>query len=97
MDRTHSGRGNTLRSKKGLKKQYAGGMFLLLLSLSHTTDFHTKKGIGWAAKTVAKFHPDIIEQHREQLETDASIKQWFKTKISIGLGRSFKYAHRYTG
>jgi len=83
--------------KKGLKKQYAGDMFLLLLSLSHTTDFHTKKGIGWAAKTVAKFHPDIIEQHREQLETDASVKQWFKTKISIGLGRSFKYAHRYTG
>ncbi len=81
--------------KKGLKKQYVAGMFELLLSLSNATEFHTKKGIGWAAKTTAKFHPDIITQHAGQIEHDPEVRQWFKTKIKIGLGRSDKYAHRY--
>lgn len=81
--------------KKGLKKQYVAEMFRLLLSLSNTTDFHTKKGIGWAAKTTAKFHPDIVAQYAAQVATDPEVKQWFKTKIKIGLGRSDKYAHRY--
>lgn len=81
--------------KKGLKKQYAAEMFGLLLTLADTTEFHTKKGVGWAVKTTAKFHPDIIEQYAEQLESD-TIKQWFKTKIKIGLGRTYKYANRYT-
>jgi len=81
--------------KKGLKKKYAEEMFDLLLSLSNTTDFHTKKGIGWAAKTTAKFHPDIIAKHKEYIETSAAVKQWFRTKVKIGLGRTDKYAHRY--
>jgi len=83
--------------KKGLKREYALQMFELLLTCSNTTDFHTKKGIGWAAKTIAKFHPDIIGIHKNEIETNPEIKQWFKTKIKIGLGRSFKYAHRYKG
>ena len=81
--------------KKGLKKQYADEMYGLLLQLAGTTEFHTKKGVGWAAKTIAKFHPDIIEQHKAALEID-DIKQWFKTKVKIGLGRTGKYAHRHT-
>lgn len=81
--------------KKGLKKRYVHEVFGLLLQLADTTDFHTKKGVGWAAKTIAKFHPDIIVQHEERIE-GAEVKQWFKTKIKIGLGRTGKYAHRYT-
>ncbi|MCD6010688.1 MAG: alkylation repair protein [Flavipsychrobacter sp.] len=81
--------------KKGLMKAGAEEMFRLLLSLADTTDFHTKKGIGWAAKTTAKFHPDIIMKYTVQLE-QPEIKQWFKTKIKIGSGRAYKYAHRYT-
>lgn len=81
--------------KKGLKKQYVDEMFVLLLSLCNTTDFHTKKGIGWAAKTSAKFHPDIIAKYQLHIERDERVKQWFKTKIKIGLGRSYKYAQRY--
>ncbi len=81
--------------KKGLKKQYVDEMFRLLLSLSDTTEFHTKKGIGWAAKTTAKFHPEIIERYKSQVESYET-RQWFKTKIKIGLGRTSKYAHRYT-
>lgn len=80
--------------KKGLKKQYVDEVFQLLLSLGNTTDFHTKKGIGWAAKTAAKFHPDIIEKYRVKID-GAEVKQWFKTKIKIGLGRTSKYAGRY--
>lgn len=82
--------------KKGLKKQYAKEAFTLLLSLSITTDFHTKKGIGWAAKTIAKFHPEIIEEYRDEIDKP-EVKQWFKTKIKIGLGRTSKYAGRYPG
>jgi hypothetical protein len=82
--------------KKGLKKKYAAQLFQLLLTLSYTTDFHTKKGIGWAAKTISKFHPDIIENNKTILEQDDTIKQWFKTKIKIGLSRSFKYATKYS-
>lgn len=83
--------------KKGLKKQYVQQMFELLLSLTNTTDFHTKKGVGWAVKTIAKFHPEIIEKYRIQIEGDSGIKQWFRTKIKIGLGRTDKYADRYKG
>ena len=81
--------------KKGLDKEYVQEAFVLLLSLSNTTDFHTKKGIGWAAKTVAKFHPGIIATHKEYIDSSKNVKQWFKTKIKIGLGRTDKYAHRY--
>lgn len=80
--------------KKGLKKKDAETMFQLLLSLSNTTDFHTKKGIGWAAKTIAKFHPEIITKHHKAIYENPEVKQWFKTKIKIGLSRKEKYANR---
>lgn len=82
--------------KKGLKRKYVQQVFELLLSLSDTTDFHTKKGIGWAAKTTAKFYPDLIKQYKTKIES-SEVKQWFRTKINIGLGRSEKYASRYSG
>lgn len=81
--------------KKGLLKVYADEVFGLLLSLSNTTEFHTKKGIGWAAKTTAKFHPEIIEKYKDEIEAQQT-RQWFKTKVKIGLGRTAKYAHHYT-
>jgi hypothetical protein len=71
-------------------------MFALLLSLSTVTDFHTKKGVGWAAKTIAKFYPDIISEYKAEIENE-KVRQWFQTKIKIGLGRSYKYASRYSG
>ncbi|HEY1039309.1 MAG TPA: DNA alkylation repair protein [Bacteroidia bacterium] len=82
--------------KKGLKKKDANTLFLLLLSLSGTTDFHTKKGIGWAAKTIAKFHPEIIVRHHNAIYENPEVKQWFKTKIKIGLSRKEKYAAVHT-
>jgi len=82
--------------KNGLKKKYVGEVFVLLLQLAGTTDFHTKKGIGWGAKTIAKFHPEIIDKYCREID-NAEVKQWFRTKIKIGLGRKEKYANRYTG
>ncbi len=82
--------------KKGLTKDHVAEMFNLLLSLATTTDFHTKKGIGWAAKTIAKFHPDIIAQFESEIKDDPAIRTWFRTKVKIGLSRTYKYAGRYT-
>lgn len=81
-------------TKKGLKKKYADEMFLLLLSQSHITSFHPKTGIGWGAKTIVKFHPDIYEKYRSKIN-DPKVRSWFKTKVKIGLGRSEKYAGRF--
>jgi 3-methyladenine DNA glycosylase AlkD len=81
--------------KKGLAAHHAEELFLLLLQLSGTTSFHTKKGIGWAAKTTAKFHPQIIKMYEAEIYEDEKVRQWFKTKIKIGLSRSFKYATKY--
>jgi hypothetical protein len=82
--------------KNGLSENYSEQMFQILLACSSATDFHTKKGIGWGAKTVAKFHPGIIKKFSAALESK-DVKQWFKTKIKIGLSRAYKYAPNYTG
>ncbi|MNM80963.1 hypothetical protein D3C81_929480 [compost metagenome] len=73
--------------KKDLSPKFAETMFRLLLSLSDATDSHIKKGIGWGAKTIAKFHPAIIERYRKQIDLRET-KQWFRTKITIGLNRN---------
>lgn len=73
--------------KKGLAPKFAETMFKLMLSLSGATDFHIKKGIGWGAKTIAKFHPTIIVRHMDRIESLETI-QWFRTKITIGLNRN---------
>ncbi len=75
--------------KKELNPVFVTQVFDILLSLASTTDFHTKKGIGWGAKTVARFHPDIIDRYHPNIAS-AETKQWFRTKVRIGLGRSKK-------
>ncbi|HYG53018.1 MAG TPA: DNA alkylation repair protein [Flavobacteriales bacterium] len=81
--------------KKGLKKIHVEEMYKLLLSLATATGFHTKTGIGWGAKTCAKFHPDIIKKYRDELNDEKKVKTWFRTKVNIGLGRTAKYAAKY--
>jgi 3-methyladenine DNA glycosylase AlkD len=83
-------------TKKGLTKSAANEMFLLLFSLSHITEFHTKTGVGWGVKTIAKFHPEIITRHQLIINETPTVRPWFKTKIKIGLDRNEKYAGRYT-
>lgn len=80
--------------KKGLAFPAVEEMFRLLLSLSDAQEFHTKRGIGWGAKTVAKFYPALITKYEKEIAASGT---WFQTKIRIGLGRSYKYASRYNG
>lgn len=72
-------------TKKGLQMPHIEAVFKLLLSQANTTDFHTKKGIGWGAKTIAKKHPELIKKYYSQIFDNPEVKQWFKTKINIGL------------
>lgn len=75
--------------KKGLDRSFVDLIFQLLLTCSDTTDFHTKKGIGWGAKTIARFHPHLIVQYQQQILAPTT-RQWFRTKINIGLLRNQK-------
>lgn len=86
-------------AKKSLPQEYCDRVFTLLLSHANTTDFHTKKGIGWGAKTIAKFHPDIIKKYHNEIYSNTNVKQWFKTKIKIGLSyhNKLKDARRNSG
>ncbi|WP_270087715.1 DNA alkylation repair protein [Sphingobacterium sp. SYP-B4668] len=73
--------------KKKLQPPFVEQVFRILLQLSTATDFHSKKGIGWGAKTVARFHPALIDCYQDQI-VSIETKQWFRTKINIGLNRS---------
>jgi 3-methyladenine DNA glycosylase AlkD len=81
--------------KKGLPKKYVKQQFELLLENADAKGYHATTGIGWAAKTVAKFHPEIIKAFEKELQ-DPKVRTWFRSKIKIGLGRAYKYASTYT-
>lgn len=66
--------------KKGLGKKHVEVTFCLLLSKADTKDFHTKKGIGWALKTISKFHPDIIQKFESSLLANPFIQSFFRKK-----------------
>ena len=75
-------------TKKGLDKQWVEKAFRLLLEKANVKNHFEKKGLGWAAKTIAKFHPDIIENYLKQLNDKTNTGQWFRTKVRIGLERN---------
>ena len=82
--------------KKGLKRVYVEELFTLLIGNANRSDSDEKSGIGWAAKTCAKFHPDIANKYKEYIDSDPNVGQWFRTKVEMGLSRSEKYASKYT-
>ncbi len=84
-----TGAGMHYAIKKGLPKKFAKPVFELLLSKASITDYQAKRGIGWAAKTMARFHPDVVNRYKDEIEAKET-GQWFRTKVRIGLGR-----HRY--
>lgn len=87
-----TGAGMHYAIKKGLAKNYTNLVFELLLSKGSITDYQTKRGIGWAAKTMARFHPDVVIQYQDRIEAKET-GQWFRTKVRIGLERN-TYAKR---
>ncbi len=80
--------------KKGLKRIYVEELFALLIGNANRTDAGEKRGIGWAAKTTAKFHPDIVAKFNGHMQ-NAAVGQWFRTKIEMGLSRSEKYQDHF--
>jgi len=74
--------------KKGLEKEYIAPLFQLLLSKAMSHDKEIRQGIGWAAKTTARFHPEIIRFRESELHNEQKVSAWFRTKIRIGLERN---------
>ncbi|WP_051313126.1 DNA alkylation repair protein [Sporocytophaga myxococcoides] len=74
--------------KKGLPLKETEGLFKLLLSLANAKDGEIKRGIGWAAKTTAKFYPEIIKKYRDLIDDPEKTGAWFRTKLKIGLDRN---------
>ncbi|MFT5820355.1 MAG: hypothetical protein ACI8ZM_001594 [Crocinitomix sp.] len=82
------GAGANYAIKKGLEKVKVDQVFLLLMTMVKTNDRQIKQGVGWAAKTTAKFHPDIISKYSLKIENYSEIPNWFRKKIEIGLNRN---------
>ena len=82
--------------KKGLKRKYVEELFTLLIGNANKINPDEKSGIGWAAKTCAKFHPNIAMKYKAFIDTDPKVGQWFRTKVETGLAGSEKYGGRYT-
>lgn len=87
------GAGGHYAIKKGLKKENARPLFELLLTMANTNDKEVRQGVGWAAKTIAKFHPDLIAHFQAEIENKDKVGNWFRKKIEIGLNRN-SYARR---
>lgn len=86
MVQRSTGAGMHYAIKKGLRKEFTKPVFELLLSKSSIKDYQAKRGIGWAAKTMSKFHPEMVSEYAEQI-ADKTTGRWFQTKVNIGLAR----------
>lgn len=86
------GTGMHYATKKGLQPSAVEDLFVLLCSQKNRPEFHVKKGMGWAAKTICKFYPKMVRS-KEADWKDAS--QWFLTKLDKGFYLSAKYAGKY--
>ncbi|GAB5524210.1 MAG: DNA alkylation repair protein [Roseivirga sp.] len=71
-------------TKKKLPKAQVEQLLLLMVEHAWKTQYFTKKGIGWAGKTIGKFHPDLIHKHADHLRA-TKLSRWFITKVNIGL------------
>jgi len=87
------GAGSHYAIKKGLCDRETEKMFALLLTLAKAKDYHIKTGIGWAAKTAARFHPEVVAKYNDVLKDGTKTGHWFRNKVSIGLERNI-YAQR---
>lgn len=74
--------------KKGLSRDYAIQTFEILIENAKATNKEIRQGIGWAAKTTAKFHPDIIVSFRTRIEDPSLCDNWFRKKVQMGLERN---------
>lgn len=77
-------------TKKGLKKENVEKLLKLISEQITSKSLHVKKGFGWALKTIAKYHPDLVLELSNQINNNPNVSAWFKRKISLGLSYSKK-------
>ncbi len=77
--------------RKGLARAHVETLFPLLLAKAGSKDKEIRQGIGWAAKTTARYHPGIIDAFREEIGQKEKVANWFRRKVNIGLERN-RYA-----
>ena len=82
------GAGGHYAIKKGLSEKKVQQLFEVLLTMANTNDKEVRQGLGWAAKTTAKFHPDIISHFQAEINNKNKVANWFRKKIEIGLNRN---------
>ncbi len=70
--------------KKGLDSFNCGYAIPILLKQCKSKEHHIQKGIGWAIKTIAKFHPEKIDFYKTAIKK-ANPSVWFRSKIATGL------------
>lgn len=71
-------------TKKKLPKEQVEQLLLLMIEHAWNTQYFTKKGIGWAGKTIGKFHSDLIHKHADHMRA-TKLSRWFISKVNIGL------------
>lgn len=82
------GAGSHFAIKRGLDRIYVEQLWLELLKFGKSKDKEIRQGIGWACKTTAKFHPELIQQYNLQLDDRTQIDNWVRRKVKIGLERA---------
>ena len=73
--------------KNELPENHVRKLFIVLIRKSNTNDKEIKQGVGWAAKTTAKFHPHLIQEFQTEIH-GKKVNPWFVAKIEIGLNRN---------
>ena len=74
--------------KNGLAAEFVEELFNLLVANSDRTDADDKEGIGWAAKSTAELHPEIVSKYWNYIDTDPNVGAWFRTEVETGLAGS---------
>ena len=74
-----------LAVKWGLEAPYVERYLDWAVTLGNSKDDFIRTGIGWAVKTVARFHSDLVR--RKKILDNPDIGNWMKRKIEIGLAR----------
>ena len=74
--------------KNELRKHVVKELFSILMTHSDSTDYQIKRGVGWAAKTIAKFHQDIIQEFMSEIDDKDQTGRWFQSKVEMGLKRN---------
>lgn len=81
------GAGSHYAIKKGLEENHVHRLFSTLLEFKKCREKPIQQGIGWAAKTTAKFHPDIIKSYNHEIYHNITAG-WFQRKVKTGLERN---------